>query len=514
MKRAQENGMLTSKRRILCVDDEPAHLALFREILTYEGYDVVTAEDGMTALDFLHALKIDLVILDVLMPQMNGIEVCRRIREDEGLAGIPIIMVSGFATYQDRQRGLESGADDFIMKPFQLTDIASRVRTMVRLLDLQDEVCAADTALAALASFGDEVIHALEPCHADLLSAFDLLVRKVFGQGEEECVSPEIVLTGVLDKGRRKWFYYDFSDGALKRTLLATDLGWGLDLPDAEGKSLFCTGEDEIRQSLFSPLIEELGSMNIAVTTMAGYISCTFSVIAVNYRRPATKYDARIMQSLASQGILLQAVSQRLTDNDDALEHIVRTLVSVSEAGDQDSDAHIVRIGDYASLLAQNLNMPEGFVKAIRFQARLHDIGNIHVPAAILRKPALLTDAEFCEIKNHTLYGAQILGNYMGFQIGRNIALTHHERWDGSGYPYGLKEERIPIEGRILNIVDQYDSLRRQKIYRPAFDHDTACRIIREGDNRTMPSHFDPRILAAFRATAPRLQETYERYSL
>ncbi|MBI5074441.1 MAG: response regulator [Nitrospirae bacterium] len=506
--------MLTAKRRILCVDDQPVNLALFREILIYEGYDVVIAEDGKTALNLLHAQKIDLVILDVLMPQMNGLEVCRQIRGDEDIAGIPIIMVSGLAAYQDRQRGLGAGADDFIMKPFHLTEIASRVKTMLRLLDLQEELCVADATMAAMASFGHEVIHAVESCHPDLLSGFDRLVSKVFGQGEESGVSPEIVLTGVLDKGRRKWLYYYFSDGALKRTLLATDVGWSLDLPEVEGKSLFCTGEEEIRQSLFSPLIEELGGMNIAVTTVAGYISRAFSVIAVNYRRTATKYDARVMQSLASQGILLQAVLQRLTDSDDALEHIVRTLVKVSEAGDEDGDAHIVRIGDYASLLAQDLKMHEGFIKAIRFQSQLHDIGNVYIPAAILRKPAVLTDAEFGEIKNHTLYGAQILGQYKGFQIGRNIALTHHERWDGSGYPYCLKEERIPIEGRILNIVDQYDSLRRQKIYRPAFDHDTSCRIIIEGDNRTLPCHFDPRVLTAFRTAAPRLQEIYERYSL
>jgi len=506
--------MRPAKRRILCVDDEPVNLSLFREFLTFEKYDVLTAEDGMTALDLLHAEKIDLVVLDVVMPEMNGIEICRRIREDVAIAGIPVVMVSGLATYQDRQRGLEAGADDFIMKPFRLSDMATRVRTMLNLRDLREELGVADTAMAVMSSFGDEVIHEVETCHPDVLSGFDRLVRKVYSQSKNAWDTPEIVLTGVLVEGRRKWFYYDFSEGACKRTLLALDMGWNLDLSEVQGKSLFCTGKDEIKQSLCGPLVEELGSMKIAVATIAGYISRDVSVIAVNYRRPATKYDARVMQSLASQGKFLLAVSQSLSDCDDALEHIVRSLVRVSEAGDQDSDEHIVRIGGYASLLAQNLKMPEGFVNAIRFQAQLHDIGNIHVPAAILRKPAALTEAEFIEVKNHTLYGAQIVGNYKGFQIGRNIALSHHERWDGSGYPYGLREERIPIEGRILNIVDQYDSLRREKSYRPAFDHDTACRIIREGDSRTMPFHFDPRILAAFWATAPRLQDIYERYSL
>lgn len=505
--------MQTLKKRILCVDDEPMNLGLFRDILTLEGYEVLFAEDGMTALDCLQTEKIDLVILDLLMPQMNGLEVCRKIRGEKSLAGMPIIMVSGLGTPQDRKRGMEAGADDFIMKPFQITEIASKVRTMLRLQDLQGNICTADATVAAMAAFGDEVIHTVGSWYPDLLSGLDSLIRKVFRQGQEAGVGPEIVMAGILDNNRRKWFYYDYSGSTVKRTLLAFDIGWSLNLPKEGGKSLFCTGEDEIRQSLCRPLIEELGSMHIAVATLAGYVSLDLSVIAMNFRRPATKYDAWLMQSLASQGIFLRTVSKRMMDCDDSLAHIVNSLGRLSEAGDQVSNAYIKRLGDYASLLAEHLNMPEGFVNAIRLQSQLHDIGNLHIPAAILRKPAELTDAEFCEIKNHTLYGAQILGEHKGFLIGRNIALTHHERWDGSGYPYGLKEEQIPIEGRIVNIADQYDSLRNQKIYRPSFDHDTSCRIIMEGDNRTMPYHFDPRILMAFRTAAPRFQEICERYN-
>jgi HD-GYP domain-containing protein (c-di-GMP phosphodiesterase class II) len=112
-------------------------------------------------------------------------------------------------------------------------------------------------------------------------------------------------------------------------------------------------------------------------------------------------------------------------------------------------------------------------------------------------------------MKKHTAYGAKIIGRHPRFDMAGQIALTHHERWDGSGYPYGLKGEQIPLSGRILNIADQYDALRNHRVYKPAFDHETTHKIITEGDGRTMPHHFDPNVLQAFRETASQFKEVY-----
>jgi len=122
-----------------------------------------------------------------------------------------------------------------------------------------------------------------------------------------------------------------------------------------------------------------------------------------------------------------------------------------------------------------------------------------------------LTQEETKIMQQHTIAGPQIIGNHPRLAIGNSIARNHHERWDGSGYPFGLKGEKIPIEARIMNIADQYDALRNARVYKPAFDHEKTVKIITEGDGRTMPEHFDPQVLDAFKEVAREFEGLYEK---
>lgn len=172
-------------------------------------------------------------------------------------------------------------------------------------------------------------------------------------------------------------------------------------------------------------------------------------------------------------------------------------LKRAARAADEDTGRHVVRINQYAKHLASLFDCSESFVEDISQFAQLHDIGKIKV-SEIIRLPRKLTDEEFEKIKKHTLYGGKMVEGLAGLDMAYNIALEHHERWDGSGYPYGKCQKEIALEARIVNIADVFDALVSERPYKPAFTYETAFQIISEGDGRVMPTHFDPELLPMF----------------
>jgi putative two-component system response regulator len=318
-------------RRILCVDDEDFTLDLLETLLQPHGYEVMTALNGKEALDLLSKKNIDLVLLDVNMPKMDGHEVCRAIRADGELKHIPVIMITSMDSRDNKLKAMESGADEFLSKPIDQAELLLRIKNTLN----------------------------------------------------------------------------------------------------------------------------------------------------------SREYE-------------------------DAFTYLIRSLARAAEANDLDTGNHILRVGEYSALIARELGMPEKFIENIRLHATLHDVGKVHIQTDILRKPDRLDDAEMEEMKKHTTFGAMIIGSHPHLEFGRRIALCHHEKWDGTGYPAGLKGEQIPLEARIVAMADCYDALRNSRIYKPCYDHAGACRVLTEGDDRLKPEHFDPKILAIFKRIAPKFEALYD----
>lgn len=168
-----------------------------------------------------------------------------------------------------------------------------------------------------------------------------------------------------------------------------------------------------------------------------------------------------------------------------------------AEAADDDTGRHISRINEYSKKLAELYTADDIFIENIASFAQLHDIGKIKI-AEIIRVPRELTEKEFCEVKKHPEYGGKMVEGLAGLEMAYDIIIEHHEKWDGSGYPFGKKKEEISLAGRIVALVDAFDALVSERPYKRAYSYDETLEILTKGDDRVRPEHYDPKLLQLF----------------
>jgi cyclic di-GMP phosphodiesterase len=348
MNRAQRNG----RHRVLVVDDDNVSRTLTQRLLEALGHEVVSARDGNEGLENLQA-GFDLALLDLMMPGMDGFELCERIRQDPNGADVPVIMVTSKASREDRLRAVEAGANDFIAKPVDEAELRIRSASLLKMKDATD---------------------------------------------------------------------------ALK---------------------------------LYRDHLEELVEERSASLRLTLYDAC----------------DAQHRMYLAQLDT-------------------VHRLAIVAEYKDRVTARHIERMSEYCATLARGLKLSSDEVELILHASRMHDVGKIAIPDAILQKSGSLNDEEWTVMRRHPETGAAILGDSTSqvIEAGRVISLHHHEWWDGRGYPQGLSGERISLWGRICAVADVFDAITSERPYKPAFSNEEGLRELR--DERGL--HFDPRIIDVF----------------
>jgi len=332
--------------KILVVDDEPINRRVMEAMLVPMGHTVALAADGKEALKKAAEVSPDLILLDVMMPGMDGFEVTRLLKDDPAYRDIPVVIVTALREVEDRVQALEAGADDFLTKPVDKSELRARVRSLLKVKAYHDHM--------------------------------------------------------------------------------------------------------------------------------------------LNYQR-------ELEREVAARTVDLKNALSRVRSA--SLDTIFR-LSRAAEYRDEDTGSHITRMSNYSAVLARHMGLGEKVAENVLYAAPMHDVGKIGIPDHILLKPGKLDDDEWVVMKTHTTIGGRILAgaDSIFLRLGEVVAMTHHERWDGSGYPRGLKGKQIPLVGRIVAIADVFDALTSRRPYKEPFSVDRSLEIIKQGRD----AHFDPEVVDAF----------------
>ncbi len=236
-----------------------------------------------------------------------------------------------------------------------------------------------------------------------------------------------------------------------------------------------------------------------------------FQVLNCKAGRSFDRTDEELITILADQASGYVENAQLYQDIRLGAQQTVVRLAGAVEYKDHDTSAHLWRMSQYSALIAKEMGFDEVWVETLRLAAPMHDIGKIGVPDAILNKPGKLTPEEWVEMKKHPEYGAKILGGSENelMQMSATVAHCHHERWDGTGYPRGLKAAEIPIEARIASLADVFDALTSRRIYKPSFSLQETLELI----NKESGTQFDPTVVEAFHRCLPKIVPIMEQYA-
>lgn len=502
------------KSTILVVDDEEANVSLLEKILVPLGYNVLKAYNGKEALEKICAQNPDLVILDIKMPIMDGLAVCKAMRDREETRFTPVIFITGFGTTELRIKGIEVGGDDFLSKPFNIHEITARVRSLLRMKRYRDDLENAYEHLSNLTAVTDQLLNEFDPMNFDIQAMFHMLVNQLLGGTLNTHSNPGyIFLSTNFGMTELKGSLYARVRNRTKKILDSIIIKAEPFVFPGSGELQFSNrgsfdGTYQEYQRLFdSQLLRMVGKIDNFIC----YRSKEVVIIALNYNRPVSIFEAQVLKGLVIHSHFFKVISDQIRETENAFLYSIHSLARACEINDEDTGNHILRVNEYTKALSVELSLPEQFIDTISYSAQMHDVGKIHTHPDILKKPGKLSEVEFNEMKKHTIFGPKILGQSPRLELSRQIAESHHENYDGSGYPHGAKGDEIPLSSRITHLADIYDALRSKRVYKPALSNEEAVKIITRGDGRVTPQHFDPGVLKSFKKINKEFQAIYRR---
>lgn len=499
---------------VLIVDDDPSARALFKRCLTRKGFETLEAENGQDAIREVHKKLPDVIIMDLMMPVMDGLECTRILKANHETQDVPIIMITARDAADDTLAGLEAGVEEFITKPVRSDELAIRVRTMFRLhrkhrsLVQSYEVRGEQTRILTLA---------LDFC------------RSLGGADElDEVLDRVIAVTSEMAGCRRVSIMLPDADGRF--LCVAKSIGMDEDaaantrvpIGEAIAGRVFQTGRPAVVNTedhegyIRSPYDTSLFASVPLVSTPLGAAGNTVGVLNVTDRCDKREFSPSELEYIdliaGVSGSAIHSVLSRQA-RDEARDSIVLALAKLAEHRDSDTGKHLERVTRYSIILARKLQehdrfrerIDAAFIAALERAVPLHDIGKVAIPDHILRKPGKLTDAEMTIMKTHAGIGASTIRSVIErtpgadfLIVAEEIASAHHEWVDGSGYPNGLAGDAVPLSARIVAVADVYDALTTRRPYKEPFSHEKSTDII----TRSSGTQFDSAVVGAFVALA------------
>ena len=505
-----EYHLHTDNPRILVVDDEKVIRDILSDFLKEEGYAVTTVEDGVAAVEELHRSSYNLVISDLKMPNMGGLELVQKITEES----LPVltVMMTGFGTVETAIEAMKRGAYDYILKPFKVEEVVHIVQRGLDRQRLQHENIRLKDALSiyriseaiatslSVDTVLDLVLDAtIEAVDADVVSLlledperegrFTERMRKISQRIGVDMHAPMLRLDEVLPvfrddrpllaHGNRANQFLEQPPPPLSRQLVS-----------------FCSIPLKLKGRI-------IGMLNVySYTRGAKFSEGQRKMLYVLGSRAAVSIEnARLYENLVDANKDLTAANVSLEEN---FKQSIIGFAHALEESDRYTRGHSERVALYARIIAIGLRLSEADIATVVKVGLMHDVGKIGIRNDKLNKPGKLTPEELAMFRSHPAKGKRILEPIPFMRDIVPGCYCHHEAWDGSGYPQGLMSDHIPLIGRIVAVADAYDAMTSDRAYRKALPHEVACGEI----ERCSGVQFDPEIVPVFLAQIEEFRRT------